>query len=226
MFLFGHVGLTWGGALLFVELSHRLAPRGASPGSVSEDHAVDVRGSGVGVDYRVVILGSVLPDLIDKPLGVYILGDELGGGRVFAHSLAFLLLLVLSAVVLQGRVGRSLYLIAIGAAGHAILDRMWMNTDTLFWPLSGWRPERHDVGDWLEQTLERLFSDPYIYVSEIAGAVAVAALLGFLLFNGSFRHFVRSGRMALGLGGEAQRPLAAGEERPHELERGQGAAER
>lgn len=46
------------------------------------------------IDYRLVLLGSLLPDIIDKPLGRLILKDMLGNRRIYAHTLVFLLLLV------------------------------------------------------------------------------------------------------------------------------------
>ena len=46
------------------------------------------------IDYRLVAAGTNLPDLIDKPLGIYLLGRQLGSGRIYGHTLLFGLSLV------------------------------------------------------------------------------------------------------------------------------------
>ncbi|WP_196769050.1 metal-dependent hydrolase [Neomoorella thermoacetica] len=43
------------------------------------------------IDYRLVLIGSMLPDIIDKPLGGVIFKETLGNGRIYAHTLVFLL---------------------------------------------------------------------------------------------------------------------------------------
>jgi hypothetical protein len=199
VFVFGHVGLTWGGALLLTRLTRRRQPFGA------------------GVDFRLVIVGSMLPDIIDKPLGVFVLSDELGTGRAFAHSLAFVAAIALGALLRSGASRRALAAVALGAAAHLVFDRMWTQPESLLWPLLGWRLEREDVSGWLEQMLEQLFSDPYTYVSEAAGAAIVVVLLVSLIRARGLRDFFLYGRMAPSGAGRPRGGLAAGQERPQEL---------
>ena len=187
MFVFGHVGLTWGGALLLARLARRPKPF-AEPVATR-------RPSGAGIDFRLVILGSMLPDIIDKPLGVFVLSDEVSTGRAFAHSLAFVSAIALAALLRPGTARRLLAPVILGAAAHLVFDRMWMQPKTLLWPLLGWRLERVDVSDWVERMLEQLFSDPYTYVSEAAGAMLVVFLLAFLIRRGGLRDFILDGRM-------------------------------
>ncbi len=97
MFLFGHVGLTWGGALLLVRASRRLA-RSAPVAEAAAQRPPDA-----GIDYRFVILGSILPDLIDKPLGLFILRKQISNGRTFAHSLLFASLIGLTSLARPGK---------------------------------------------------------------------------------------------------------------------------
>ena len=179
MFLFGHVGLAWGGVLVVEEASRRL------PGL----------GRRTRIDFRFVILGSMLPDIIDKPLGIYILGGGLSNGQIFAHSLLSVLLLLLAALVARAGLRPALAFTALGAGVHLLQDRMWEEPNTLLWPLLGWRFERVDVRGWSGQMLEQLFSDPYTYVSETAGAALVVILLAFLIGRGGLRDFILDGRM-------------------------------
>lgn len=227
MFVFGHVGLTWGGTLLLARLSRLRPPQGRlARDAASRAEAAAERPSMAAIDYRFVILGSILPDLIDKPLGVFILGEELGNGRVVAHSLLFVVLLLLGALAWRRSAGPVLSLLALGSAAHLALDRLWMDPDTLLWPLLRFRPERQDVSDWPEQMLEQLFTDPHVYVSEVVGAAVVVALLVSLLVRRGLGLFALSGSMGRRLERLPGFGLGAWEERPQQLKRGERPAER
>ncbi len=212
--------MTWGGALLLVEASRRLAR------SAPVAEAAAQRPPHAGIDYRFVILGSILPDLIDKPLGVFLLREQLSNGRTIAHSLLFGLLVTLAALTRRGKVSRGLLSAALGSAAHLVLDQMWTQTDTLFWPLKGLSFQRQDISRWLQQVLEQLRSDPYTYISEAAGAVVVLALLLDLRRRHALPEFLRSGRMGSSFVRRPEPGLAAGEERPHQLQGGERPAQR
>lgn len=91
------------------------------------------------MDLRMLVLGALLPDLIDTPLGL-IFYRQLGTVRLFSHSL-LLAGAVMVAVVLATRRGRPRKFwmpIAIGLLLHLLLDAMWLDPETLWWPLLGW----------------------------------------------------------------------------------------
>ncbi len=218
MFVFGHVGLTWGGALLLAEASRRLRGSGRRRSGPMTNAQATRRLSDANIAYRFVIFGSLLPDLIDKPLGLFILRKQISNGRTFAHSLLFASLIGLTSLARPGKARRVLAPLALGSAAHLVLDRMWMQPNVLFWPLQGWLPERQDVSHWLEQMLEQLLSDPYTYVSEALGAGAIAGLLASLLKGHHFHEFIRTGWM--------RSSLAAGEEGTQQMQGRQRPAER
>lgn len=206
MFALGHVGLTWGGAVLLVEVARRLPDR----------RDASWHRSRIDLDYRFVILGSLLPDLIDKPLGVYLFPETLGSGRAFGHSLLFLALLIVGALVLRGNWRRALASTAFGCAAHLLLDRIWTEPETLVWPLLRRTASAEDVQGWAGQMLDLLAADPLVYVPEAVGGVIVAALTVGLLRLGGARELLRSGRLSFG-----RTPrLGAGQQRAHQLERG------
>jgi hypothetical protein len=69
------------------------------------------------IDYRLVALMAILPDVIDRPLHVFIIpGSQ--SGRLFAHTLIFNL--VLLAVLVAVR--RGLWLYGILPLFHLIMD--------------------------------------------------------------------------------------------------------
>jgi len=102
--------------------------------------------------WRWVVLGCLLPDIVDKPLylGAILLRragadhlDLLRGSRLFGHTLFFLALLAVAASYLRSAPLRA---VSWGVATHLVLDlvpdfasgyffgfRHW-----LLWPLFGW----------------------------------------------------------------------------------------
>lgn len=91
------------------------------------------------MDLRMLVLGALLPDLVDTPIGLIFYG-KLGSVRLFTHSLV-LASVVMILVVLATRRGRPRKLwmpIAIGLLLHLLLDAMWLDPETLWWPFLGW----------------------------------------------------------------------------------------
>jgi membrane-bound metal-dependent hydrolase YbcI (DUF457 family) len=81
-------------------------------------------------DYRMVVVGALLPDLIDAPLG----------GARFAHTLlAAVAVLTVVMLATRGRrhVRRSLLAVPIGMFAHLVADGMWARTETFWWPFFG-----------------------------------------------------------------------------------------
>ncbi|HXJ22499.1 MAG TPA: metal-dependent hydrolase [Polyangia bacterium] len=92
---------------------------------------------------RGFFVGTLLPDLIDKPLyyiPLWVTGNRggfLSGTHLFGHTGLFLLLLIVAAWIGHSRLLRA---IAIGVATHFVLDNVGVSPDpTLLWPLLGWR---------------------------------------------------------------------------------------
>ena len=148
------------------------------------------------LDYRLLLVGSILPDIIDKPLGIWLLRETLSSGRIFAHTLVF-------AAVLAG-VGLYFYVkrrwlgalcLALGTVAHLILDQMWLNLRTLLWPLYGLSFERGIVEDWLPRILTSLVTDPRAYCTEIIGALLLAMFVWYIIRHGKLASFLRSGRV-------------------------------
>jgi hypothetical protein len=53
-------------------------------------------------DYRLVALGALLPDIIDKPLAWFILGDRVEDNHLFAHTMLFGLVLGFRVCISHG----------------------------------------------------------------------------------------------------------------------------
>ena len=80
MFPLGHVGLVVGAIIAGLLIARR----------------PDVLGK---VDFRIVAVLAMLPDIIDKPLGHFVLGETLNNGRIYAHTLVFLVLVAIICII-------------------------------------------------------------------------------------------------------------------------------
>lgn len=147
-------------------------------------------------DYRGVALASILPDLVDKPLAVFIFPNS-GAALLFAHTL---LLHALAWAVLLARRAWGWLPYALAFSGHLVADRMWGFTQTLLWPFRGLRFHqwRHvgSPGDFLEAYADIVREEPKLILFELAG---LAALVWFVARNrlwepGRLWAFLRTGR--------------------------------
>lgn len=140
------------------------------------------------VDFRLVLVGSILPDLIDKPLGA-ILHLE---ARLWAHSLLFLAAILASSL---WPAFRGLRWVGFGDAVHLVVDLIWQQPMVAFWPLLGsaFPPGDQSFGNYFQI----LLTDPYVQFGEIVGGIIlVAAVWHYRIYRwANLRAFVRDGRL-------------------------------
>ncbi len=161
MLLLGHVGITLGAAQVL-------------------ERAVLARYQ--GLDYRLVVAGSLLPDLIDKPVGLFLLEEVFHSGRIMGHTLVFSLVLLGLGVwrYRRGRVG--LLSLGVGSLFHLALDQMWGEPAVLWWPLLGWSL----TGDWTGDFVARMwhsFLTPWTFATEALGGLILAHFLWRVLWG-------------------------------------------
>lgn len=104
------------------------------------------------VDYRLVALGALLPDLIDKPIGRLLFRSRFESGRIFAHTLLVNVALFCVLFFMRGRLKRKAVLVPIGSLLHLAEDAMWSMPLVFWWPLFGTAfPKQPSEGllDWL-----------------------------------------------------------------------------
>ncbi|NOZ73637.1 MAG: hypothetical protein GXP38_17395 [Chloroflexi bacterium] len=153
-------------------------------------------------DYRKVALVNMLPDLIDKPLAMFVFPNA-NAALFFGHTL-LLHGLVWAFAWKMGRLRQWLaYLMAFSA--HLLEDRMWGFTQTLLWPLRGWgwHPWRH-VGspqEMLQAYTEIIVQEPILIVFEVLGLFLLAWFLHDrnLTSREALVSFLRTGRFSDGL---------------------------
>ncbi len=147
-------------------------------------------------DYRGVALAGLAPDLIDKPLAVYVLPGE-QATLLFAHTL--LAQIAVWAGVLAG--GKRWLPYALAFTAHVVEDRIWEFPQTFLWPFRGRRFHR-----WRHVGSPKAFVQAYTHILQqerllpIFEAAGLGLLIGMVLDRKLYLprrlgRFLRTGRM-------------------------------
>lgn len=180
MIFFGHLGITTGVIKIYEKIAHK-------------DIDID---SEVSIDYRVVLIGSILPDIIDKPIGAYIFRNTFHNSRIFAHTLLFsVLIMLIGLYILYKHKKSNILLLGTCTSIHLILDSMWLYPEILFWPYFGWRFPVRPEGNWVQSDIIRLATDPSYYLSELIGFMIIAYYFVRLIKNRQINTFLKNGKL-------------------------------
>ena len=88
------------------------------------------------IDYRWILAGAVLPDLVDGLLTLTIYDGD--SGRGVAHSIAAVVVIAVGILLLtKGPTRLSLFGLAVGWLLHLVADGMWQAPETFLWPAFG-----------------------------------------------------------------------------------------
>ncbi len=189
MLILGHVGITLGAATLLAGAANRRQATNIIriPWLASLSRYLDI---------RLLLVGSLLPDIIDKPVGQYLFRETFNNGRIFSHTLLFLVLISAVGFYLFKRHRQAWMLpLAAGTLMHLILDEMWRAPATLFWPLMGVTFKKIELAAWVENIFQALFSDPKVYVPELIGLVILLWFGTALAGRKQIGIFIKHGRV-------------------------------
>ncbi|MEK7282132.1 MAG: metal-dependent hydrolase [Chloroflexota bacterium] len=132
MLLLGHTGITLGVVWLGDCLrQHRIVPTlrsgvesgsEISPSAEGETPTDSTKRPRIRVDYRLVLLGAMVPDIIDKLLGLVFLRSVFSSGRIFSHTLGFALALTALGFLFYAFKGKPWAIIlGFGSSNHLIV---------------------------------------------------------------------------------------------------------
>ncbi len=129
------------------------------------------------VDVRYLLLGAVLPDLIDLPLGTFLLAGVFSTSELWFHSLTIASLYMAMVLLLtrRGRRRRAFMALGVGWLLHLLIDGMWTNPEILFWPFFGPDLPAGSSPYWA-LAWDRALSDPWRWVKEVLGLAYLAWL--------------------------------------------------
>lgn len=148
------------------------------------------------IDYRLLLAASLLPDLIDKPLGYILSTDHSFGTRSLGHSLFFLLYILSIGLFQWYKHEKTCFLILfIGSVVHDTLDRMWYYPKTLLWPFAG-----NSVIDkfetWEMPIRIGIINTTQLFALEIIGGSILFFFFCWLILQKKMLLFISSGKLA------------------------------
>ncbi len=199
MLFLAHTGITLGAAAIVAGIATSHPARYPSQSIASRlGYPLRIISQGLTalgrlIDTRLLLIAALLPDIIDKPLGLLLLRETLNSGRIFSHTLLFVILAAVTGLYLYRQRNRTwLLVLSFGILMHLILDQMWLAPETLFWPLYGSGFEESGSTDWLSGILHTLVTNPRVYIAEVVGAAIIAWFL--LLHRKNIYALIRYGR--------------------------------
>ncbi len=185
MLILGHAGITLGAATLAAGVANYKQPRESWFAALSRC-----------VDIRFLMVGSLLPDIIDKPVGQYFFRETFNNGRIFSHTLLFLIVISAIGFYLFKR-HRQVWMLSLAAGTlmHLVLDEMWNTPATLFWPLIGIHFPAVELTGWSSSILKALFSEPFLYITEAVGFVILVWFAAELIRKKDVGVFLKYGKI-------------------------------
>ncbi|HWR38040.1 MAG TPA: metal-dependent hydrolase [Patescibacteria group bacterium] len=133
------------------------------------------------VDYRWVLVGSVLPDIIDKPIWSLLYDESWKAARFVGHTPFFsLFILALGYIYWRQTNNNCLIVVSLGCFCHLALDAIWRIPTLLYWPLHGWRFSR------ITADVQLLSSVNLQLLEWVSGGILLAVVVkffGYDLFN-------------------------------------------
>lgn len=150
------------------------------------------------IDYRLAVLGAMLPDLIDKPLGRIIFKDRYASGRLWGHTLLLNVAFFCILFFMRGRLKRKAVLLPTGSLLHLAEDAMWNVPRIFWWPLFGSTFPRSKLQGGLLSYLDPT-RHPGAFVQEFIGLALIVWLLAAheMLSKEGVMALIRTGRLEL-----------------------------
>ena len=210
MFLFSHIGYTLAAVLV---LNNSLHINRAISNEIDEkansSEIPHLKGPSAkfwtlvkrarGLDLRFIIIGSLLPDIIDKPIGLYFFRDTFGTGRLYCHTILFATLLFLAGFLINICLKKNFMLMLVfGTFSHLILDSMWQKPRVLFWPLFGFSIEKSipiPFGTYLRDLIIKVFETPWLGIPELIAAIIIIWFVWLLWHQKKLHSFILTGRV-------------------------------
>lgn len=193
MLIAGHIGLTLGVIKIYEKVAKKK--------NTKNDNFID---------YRIVALGSILPDIIDKPLVQIIYGLRNHEGHLIAHSFIFsALLITLGIIIFFMNKNKNALLLGICSLIHQLFDKAILLPNIFLLPdvnssnfiLLKRFEFVHNITlpiytrfPYLRDTMT-YFEKPYVFIAEVIGFIIIVYFVCKLLKNKKHMDFLNHGRL-------------------------------
>ena len=128
------------------------------------------------IDYRFILVGALLPDVVDGVAMVFI--DE-PSGRWVGHSLTAVLVVAIFVIVaFSGERRLAVFGLAVGWLLHLVGDGMWQSPETFLWPAFGADFARAPGEPYSWDLLARPWDHGWTWAAEVVG---LAVLIWFVI---------------------------------------------
>ena len=193
MLILGHLGVTG----IIVKTYEKIIPNKSN-------------GDNKYIDYRVVMLGALLPDIIDKPIVEIMYGLKTHSGHWFAHSLIFSHLLILVGIAfLVIKKNKNFLLFGICSLLHQFMDIMILKPNIFIYPFFGKIlfivPKNLGFVDKVMEPIYRripyfrdvkdYFLEPYIYIFELIGGLFMVYYIWEMIKKKRIKLFFKKGTL-------------------------------
>lgn len=127
------------------------------------------------IDYRWILIGAIVPDLVDGALSLTIY--EGNSGRGVAHSILAVVVVAVGVLLLtKGATRLSVFGLPVGWLVHLVADGMWQAPETFLWPAfgTGFSEAPAEPYSWA------LVTEPWAHMSTWAGELVGLGVLLYL----------------------------------------------
>ena len=148
------------------------------------------------VDYRIVAVAALLPDIIDKPIGRILFRERFESGRLFGHTLLLNVALLCVLFFMRGRAKRQFVLIPLSSLLHLAEDGVWSTPKVFWWPLFGSDFPKEPLAGGRLAFLNPAHA-PVFFIQEAVGLAVIVWLFAShgVLSRDGIRHFFKTGHL-------------------------------
>ncbi|MFN2594251.1 MAG: metal-dependent hydrolase [Actinomycetota bacterium] len=146
------------------------------------------------IDYRFILIGAVLPDIIDTPLYAFVCHDP--AGRSISHTLLTpIVVTVAILLVFRGERRIRVFGLGVGWLLHLVGDGMWQAPKTFLWPAFGSHFAKTPAEPYSWDLLTHPLSHLGTWEGELLGlAILLWFAVAFDLFDPDrFKRFLKDG---------------------------------
>lgn len=148
------------------------------------------------IDYRVVAVASLLPDLVDKPIGRIFFRERFESGQIYGHTLLLNVALFCVLFFMRGRAKRRFVLVPISSLLHLAEDGMWSQPRVFWWPLFGAEFPQQAVGGGPFAFLNPLNNPGAVWQEAVGLAVIIWLFASHgMVSRSGLRTFLRTGML-------------------------------